>query len=314
MSPKKKKEVPSSEEYSEQTADKTVFTQVSAEYTKDEKAFILFLSGNLQGKLFCLEQDETVIGRAEDATISIHDQRISRYHFKIMFEMGKAVLEDAGSTNGTFVNGNRVQRHVLENGDQIQISTSTVIKFGYGDEGERMFLSEFYRMANFDAVTGAYNKHAFEKRLEEEVVLATRTKQELSLIMLDLDYFKKVNDTYGHLAGDFILAEIVKSIQSTMREWDILARYGGEEFVVLLRGVDGVGAAKLADRLRKNVQDAKFIFEGTQIPVTISLGVSQVGGNIKSSKQLIAIADECLYASKKNGRNKVTIKKTSKKK
>lgn len=291
----------------EEVVDKTVVTSIEKfEDICDRRAYILFLSGPLQGKLHCLEKKQTIIGRSDDVDIQINDTRISRHHFRINVVEGEAVIEDIGSTNGTYVNGQRVKSQPLNDGDKIQISSSTVIKFAYGDKGERMFHDEFYNMANFDAVTGIYNKHAFARRIEEEFSHAKRTNLPLSLLMIDIDHFKKVNDSYGHLAGDFVLTHIAQRIGKTIRNEDILARYGGEEFVVILRGIEKDGAVQLAERARTAVEQEPLKFEGHTIAKTISIGVATLkGGNFDSPKALIEAADLQLYSAKEGGRNQV---------
>ncbi|PIU58487.1 MAG: GGDEF domain-containing protein, partial [Deltaproteobacteria bacterium CG07_land_8_20_14_0_80_38_7] len=195
--------------------------------------------------------------------------------------------------------------HELKDGDKIQIPGSIVIKFAYGDAGERMFLDEFYQMANFDAVTSVTNKHAFTKRLDEEFSYAKRGNLPLSLLMIDIDLFKKVNDTYGHLAGDLALSHIAALIQRMVRNEDIVARYGGEEFSVILRGINLEGARGLAERIRNGVEENLMDFEGKKIPITISLGIATlVQQNYASPEELISAADQCLYAAKEGGRNK----------
>lgn len=292
--------------HDDEVVDKTVITSIEKmDDLTDRRAYILFLSGPLQGKLYCLEKD-TLVGRADDVDIHINDARISRHHFKINVVEGDAIVEDMGSTNGTYVNGMRVKTQTLKDGDRIQISSSTVIKFAYGDKGERMFHDEFYNMANFDAVTGIYNKHSFLKRLDEEFSLAKRTGDALSLLMLDIDFFKKVNDTYGHIAGDFMLAHIAKKIAATIRNEDILSRYGGEEFVVILRGIDKDGAVQLSERIRDSVESSPLQFEGQTIAKTVSIGVATLkDANYDSPKALIDAADHLLYAAKEGGRNQV---------
>jgi len=291
----------------EEVVDKTVVTKMEEiEKPVDRRAYILFLSGPLQGKLYCLESEETVVGRADDVDIHINDARISRLHFKINVVGGDAIVEDLGSTNGTYVNGQRIQTYTLKDGDKIQISSSTVIKFAYGDKGERMFHDEFYNMANFDAVTGIYNKHAFLRRLDEEFSLSKRMNFPLSLLMCDIDFFKKVNDTYGHIAGDFMLAHVAKSMSAIVRSEDILARYGGEEFVVILKGIDKEGAIQLAERIRKSVEQSPLEFEGHTISRTISIGVSTFKeANFDTPKNFIDAADQQLYVAKEGGRNQV---------
>ncbi len=301
MNPKKKKKS------TEEAIDSTVVTSITnLTEPHDERAYILFISGPLIGKMYLLEQEETVIGRADEVDISIGDPRISRRHLRIRLQEGEALIEDLGSTNGTFVNGERVRRTVLNNGDKIHISSETFFKFAVGDEAERMFQEEMHQMANYDAVTGVMNKHVFLRRLTEECSYAKRRKWNISLLMIDIDFFKKVNDTYGHMAGDYVLGGVAKRIQEAIRNEDLLARYGGEEFAVILRGTDAEGAMILAERIRQTVEQAPFRFEQQSIPVTISIGIANLSEAIDSPKALVARADKCLYASKKKGRNRVT--------
>ncbi|MBI4211790.1 MAG: GGDEF domain-containing protein [Deltaproteobacteria bacterium] len=291
----------------------TIITSIEKlDIDADKRAYILFLSGPLQGKLMCLTEGETILGRADDADVPVADSRISRKHCTFTLEDGKATLKDLGSTNGTFVNAKRIDRHVLENGDKIQVSSSTVIKFAYGDKGERMFHDEFYQMANFDAVTNVYNKRFFTERFKEEFSHARRTKTPLSLVMIDIDFFKKVNDTYGHLAGDFILGRVAQTMKSMIRGEDILARYGGEEFALILRGTHAEGAVQLAERIRLAIADKPMSFEDKAIIVTVSLGVATLAiEKSPTPADLIAKADAYLYESKKNGRNRVSAENTT---
>lgn len=288
--------------------ESTVVTSIEKlEQPLDVKAYILFLSGHKQGKLFELSEDRTTVGRGDDSSITINDQRVSRHHFEIYMEEGTPVIADMGSTNGTYVNGQRITRQALKNGDKIQISSSTIIKFGLGDEGERLFHDEFYNMANMDAATNVYNKQFFMKRLEEEFAYAKRQGGNMSLIMCDIDFFKKVNDTHGHMAGDFVLQQVAAALQDTVRSEDVLARYGGEEFIIILRQIDEEGAYLLGERIRAKVAEKAMEFEGTKIPVTMSFGVASLEDeSIQNPEALISSADELLYVSKENGRNRVT--------
>lgn len=289
--------------------DQTIVTSIENIGTsKNKKAYIIFLSGPLVGKLHMLEMGDTVLGRGKNADISINDERISRHHVKISFKGEVAVLEDLGSTNGTFVNGKRIQIHPLKDGDKIQISSSTIFKYALQDKIEKIFHDELYKMAIVDAVTNIYNKRYFLERFNEEFSYYKRSGKPLSLLMIDLDFFKKVNDTHGHLAGDFILQQIAQTLQDLVRHEDILARYGGEEFVVLLRETDTPGAAILAERMRKVIEEKVIHFEEHVIQITISLGIATFKkDNFKSTAQFIESADQKLYESKKSGRNKVSF-------
>ncbi len=292
----------------EDISEHTVLTSIiEVEPPEKQKAYIMFISGQLSGKLCYLENKETIIGRAEECDISIDDSRISRHHIKISVVGDQAIIEDLGSTNGTFVNGERIKNRVLANGDQVHISSDTIFKFALGSEAEQILLKEMHQMANYDAVTGIYNKHVFEKRLAEEFSFAKRKGIQLSLLMIDIDFFKKVNDTHGHMAGDYILQGVANRIQNALRGEDILARYGGEEFVVIMRGTDIKGAAIIAERVRRLVEAKPFAFEKKRIPVTISIGVATLAaGNMDKPQELLAQSDARMYQSKKNGRNRVT--------
>ena len=300
MFKKKKKDEP---------IEKTVITQVtSLPADTDKKAYILFLSGPLVGKLINLQEGSTVIGRADDADISINDIRISRHHLKIDIDEGRVQVEDLGSTNGTFINGTKVKRGKLEDGDKIQISSSTIFKFALQDRAENVFHKELYKMAVMDPVTNIYNKRFFIERFKEEFSHARRSDSGLSLLMIDIDFFKKVNDTYGHLTGDMVLHQIASILAKMVRNEDILARYGGEEFVIILRGAKKEGAYILAERMRLKIAAESFIVEKEKIPVTISIGVASMeeGGKDLTTEKLIKMADVKLYKSKKAGRNKTT--------
>ena len=290
-------------------AEKTIITNVTKlpeETTK--KAYVLFLSGPLIGKLLNLKDGITTIGRAPDADVVIADQRISRHHLKIDVQGEEITIEDLGSTNGTYVNGTKAAKQKLSDGDKIQISSVTVFKFALQDKTENIFHKELYKMAIIDPVTNIYNKRFFVERLKEEFSHSKRAKFSLSLLMVDIDFFKKVNDTYGHLAGDMILHEISKIIKGMIRNEDVLARYGGEEFVAILRGTNKTGAFTLAERIRQKVAAAPILFEDQKIPITISIGVASLDETKPhaSPEDFVKDADEKLYQSKQSGRNKTT--------
>lgn len=290
--------------------DQTVITQVQKMETGGEKsAYILFLSGPLVGKLQQLNEGKTVLGRAEDVGVLINDNRISRHHIAITLSQGEATLEDLGSTNGTFVNGRRVQTYVLKDGDKVQISSSTIFKFAHQDNLENIFHKELYKMAVLDAVTGIFNKRYFLDRLKEEFSHAKRNKNALSLLMMDVDHFKKINDTHGHMAGDFCLAHLAQTVKKMVRTEDILARYGGEEFAAILRGTDEKGAYQMAERIRKAVEKSSATFESLTIPITVSIGIASLGQEEYAGPEVfIETADQYLYQSKQSGRNKTSSK------
>ncbi len=295
--------------------DQTVITKVEKMESGEAKnAFILFLSGPLVGKLHQLNEGETVLGRAPEDDIVINDNRISRKHISISVLKGKAILKDLNSTNGTYVNGKKVEVHTLKDGDKVQLSSNTIFKFAHQDNLENIFHKELYKMAVLDAVTGIFNKRYFLDRLNEEFSHARRKETPLSLLMIDVDHFKQINDTHGHLAGDFALAHLAQIIKKMVRTEDIVARYGGEEFSIILRGTDSKGAFLLAERIRKMVEKTPLEFEKEAIVMTISIGVASCleEKNIKSAEEFITTADQYLYQSKTAGRNQTSSKNKGK--
>jgi diguanylate cyclase (GGDEF)-like protein len=165
-------------------------------------------------------------------------------------------------------------------------------------------------MALYDPVTTAHTKRYFIDRINHEFAHSARRNLSLSLIMFDLDFFKRVNDTYGHPAGDFILQKISETTKTVIRSEDIFARYGGEEFVILMRDTREDDAVRLAERLRKQIEQSQYVFESKRIPLTISVGVACLkDGNFKTHQELVKAADEYLYFSKTNGRNRVSSEK-----
>ena len=289
--------------------EQTVVTSVEKLQTGggEKHAYILFLSGPLVGKLHHLEDGTTTFGRTQESDIQINDTRISRQHMSIDVDGETIILKDLGSTNGTYVNGKRVQNISLKDGDKIQISSATIIKFAYQDKLENIFHKELYRMAVVDPVTNVYNKRYFLERLNEEFSHARRRQIPLSLMMIDADHFKNVNDTFGHLAGDFALAHLADIVRNRIRNEDLLARYGGEEFVVILRNTDEKGAYQLAERIRIEAEKNPLLFEDNTIPLTLSIGVATLtDNNFETPEKYIQAADQQMYLSKESGRNKTS--------
>src|SRR5579885_808762 len=258
----------------------------------DKCAYLVFLSGPMMGQMHPLSAGTFVVGRATDNQIPISDPGISRKHGQLDFAGGKTFVRDLGSTNGTFVNGMRVKEKELRDGDKIQLSTTTIFKYAYQDKAENIFHEELYKMAVVDALTGAFNKRYFEDRMKQEFNYSLRSHIPISLVMFDIDHFKRINDTEGHPAGDAVLTQICNICRTIIRSEDTLARYGGEEFVILLKGSDLQGAALVAERIRKAVEDHTFAFEDKALRATISVGIaSLVEQNFSDWEKMLKLAD-----------------------
>ncbi|MBX3252380.1 MAG: diguanylate cyclase [Myxococcales bacterium] len=270
-----------------------------------ERAYVIVIAGPNLGETHELVGDPDV-GRTSEASIHLADSEVSRRHARFFVENGRVVVEDLNSTNGTFVNGERVSRRALDDGDKIQIGTTTILKFSYHDAIDQAFQRRMYDAAIRDGLTGAYNKKYFTERLTSELAYAVRHRSALCLVLFDLDHFKNVNDTYGHLAGDYVLTTLAKGVLDTIRKEDVFARYGGEEFALLSRGIDLEGGRRFSERLRAWIEGHRFVHDGRELPVTASLGVVAVPDvDVTDPAVFVQCADEALYAAKRSGRNRV---------
>jgi diguanylate cyclase (GGDEF)-like protein len=276
--------------------------------TSRDQAYLIVLAGSAMGEMFKVSNNPTIIGRGQTAHIRMMDEGISREHCNIQIEGEQLVLHDLGSTNGTFCQGARVDKHVLEDGDKILVGSNTVLKFTYHDSLDELFQRQMYESALRDDLTKTFNKKYFTDRLESEYAFAMRTKAPLSLVVFDLDHFKEVNDTYGHPAGDVALAEVSHVVSTLIRAEDIFARVGGEEFGVICRATDSPSARAVAERMRQTVAAHKISAEGKVIPVAISAGTASIPDpRITDPQALIAAADHALYEAKRAGRNRVCV-------
>ncbi len=275
---------------------------------KRDQAYLVVLAGGAMGEMYKINRDRTIIGRGQKADIRVTDDGISREHCELLIEGSKIMLHDLGSTNGTYCRGIRTDRHELADGDKILIGSGTVLKFTYHDKLDEVFQRQMYESALRDDLTKAFNKKYFTDRVESEFAYAIRHGMPLSLCGFDIDHFKNINDTHGHPAGDYILVELATVVNNSIRVEDVFARVGGEEFSVICRGADLQQGRVVAERLRRSVEMKQFVFEGKQIPVTISVGVSGVPNpDIRDAMEFISAADQMLYESKRAGRNRVTL-------
>jgi two-component system, cell cycle response regulator len=286
--------------------------QELATRSQRNRAYLTVLAGSNLGEMYPVEEGETFVGRGQNATIRLNDDGISRRHARLFQQNGAVVIEDLKSSNGTTVNGVAVanqQLHKLQDGDKISLGSTTILRFTLGDQLDTDFQQQMYNAALRDGLTKAFNRKYFLDRLETEIAYARRHRAYLSLLMFDVDHFKRVNDTYGHLAGDFVLAKLAKIAHTTVRTEDVFARYGGEEFAVICRGVPLPSAGILAERLRMTVEATPFEYDGARMPVTVSIGVAAYPDlPIETGVQLIGGADEALYEAKRGGRNRVLLK------
>ncbi len=275
--------------------------------------FLIILKGTDRdfGREFCIEKEKVIIGRGIDVDFQIWDSKVSRDHLAIYLvptESGdkKVIYEDLMSTNGTYVNEKFSTKGELKNGDRIRIG-DTVLKFEIMDELEQEFSKRLYRMAVTDPLTGLYNKEYFYDELRRQFHIATRYGRELSLIMLDIDNFKYVNDDYGHLAGDEALKSVAYAILETVRFQDIVSRFGGDEFCVLLPETSISGARFLGYRIKRTIEKLVLPSDKGTFKITVSMGVVSTKG-VMNFIDFIKKVDDALLEVKRSERSRISVK------
>lgn len=273
------------------------------------KGVLTVVGGAHAGRLLDLPPTETIsFGRELTCTYPFEDASLSRTHAMVMCVAGEYLIRDSGSTNGTFVNDLRIDKAVkLSDGDRIQLGLGTILRFALVAPQEETALRNVYDASVRDGLTGAYNRKHFEERLAAEFNYATQAQSPMSLILVDVDHFKRVNDTYGHLAGDHVLKEVARRLGTALRPDHLLARYGGEEFVVVCRATAIEQALAIAEGLRRLLEHPAVDIGSGHIPITASLGVAALGccGPNPNRETLLGTADGRLYRAKEWGRNRV---------
>lgn len=247
------------------------------------------------------------IGRDPQAQVSLPEvPSISRHHARLQFGSGGVTLEDLGSTNGTYINGELVrERTLLASGDRFQVA-AVHFKFLHEQDVEHAYYRAISDLVTRDGLTDAFNKRTFAEQAEREVARARRYGRPLSIITIDIDRFKEINDEFGHLCGDFVLKRVAQVARELLRPEQMLARVGGDEFAILCPETDAERANNLAAKIRDRVAGLDYTYCNLQVNVTASLGVAQLGSGMRSVDDLYAAADEALYRSKSSGRNRVS--------
>ena len=269
-----------------------------------DQCYLVMIYGEFLGRRFEVTDSPILIGRAAECSIQLIDDSVSRAHCRIVKGEKGVTIQDLESTNGTYVNDADVASRIVNDGDRIKVGRS-IFKFLSGDNIEHAYHEEIYKLKTVDGLTGAYNKRHFDEELEREVFRFFRYKRSLSMLLIDIDHFKKINDTYGHLAGDSVLAQLGSVISSNIGREETFCRYGGEEFALLMPEVGIKDAVQKAERLRQLIQDTIFSFDEMEIPVTVSIGVAEPGPSVDVPEDLVQAADERLYEAKRSGRNLV---------
>ncbi len=267
------------------------------------------LSGRDVGAFYAMTSQAMLIGRSANAHLRLEDEGVSRNHARVVRSGEQYLLEDLGSTNGTYLGDKSIRgREQLHDNARIRIGNA-LLRFTLQDQIELDAARCVYEASVRDGLTGTFNRRHFEDRLAAELSFAMRQGTPVCALLLDVDHFKRVNDTLGHPAGDEVLRRIGKLLLQAARSEDLVARYGGEEFAIIARGIGTTDGVAFAERLRALIERSPIEWQGKRVPITVSIGVAhnRAGVALSTSEQLVAAADRALYAAKEAGRNRVEL-------
>jgi diguanylate cyclase (GGDEF)-like protein len=273
----------------------------------DGGGYLVMIYGPTLGQRWPLERSELLIGRDEACDIVVPLDTVSRRHCSVAMDGPLAHVRDLGSTNGTFVNECPVkgaEEVALAPGDRLRTG-GVIFKFLQGDHVEALYHEEIYRTMIVDGLTQAHNRRFLLEFLDRELARHQRHRRPLSLLLFDLDDFKRINDDWGHLTGDAVLRELAELVRARVRREDCFARWGGEEFAVALSETDPEAAELFAERIRRLVEEHEFRANGERLPVTISVGVATASPELRDAEAFLSTVDALLYEAKRQGRNRV---------
>lgn len=296
-------------------------SETSESQSDQRRPMLISMRGESLAVPIPLDRDSVVLGRALDADIRVNDTRASRLHARLSVERDPATgeqqwkLTDLGSTNGTVVNGQLVTEKLLKDGDKIVIGDQ-LFRFDLLDEIDREFQQQIHRLLAHDELTGLLTSKSFFSELRHESELAEFESRPFCVLMMDLDHFKEVNDTFGHLVGNNTLVEVGAVIKESLRSGDVAARFGGEEFAAFLLDADYAQAIVAAERVRSAIEKHEFSCghepSRTEVHrITISIGIAAFPDDAKDPIHLVELADSALYRAKRSGRNRICAYRAS---
>jgi len=263
---------------------------------------LVVITGSVLGQRVEVSGRSLVVGRSPECGWVLQGGGLSRRHCALWIVDGCLWVRDLASTNGVCVNGARVPTQELQAGDEVALG-DVVLRVLRQKSAEDSYHAVMTERAYVDELTGLGNRRRFHELLEAGVMQATLQSKTFSLVLIDLDDFKCINDRFGHDVGDSVLRLCSAQLRLTTRSSGGLARIGGEEFAAVLHGTDIASAAKYAERCRQAIAEMSFADLGHMFRLTASLGVASWDGGTQDSAALVRIADERLYAAKRAGKN-----------
>jgi len=278
--------------------------------------YLIMVNGGIPGAMLPVSAVGTELGRSSDNTYQFRDATVSRHHATLSIDaQGIPRLTDQGSTNGTHINDRRIPSHTpvrLKDGDRIRLGSTVLLKFVRLDPCEEQFQRAMFERTVRDNLTGLYNRAYFLDQVGPLAETNAMRGLGLAILMLDIDHFKRVNDTFGHEAGDQVLREVAAVLREATRPEDLVARYGGEEFILALPVVAPDQATERAERVRVTLAERRIAADGVFLHVTASLGLAFAPANrLGPVTALISAADRCLYQAKSMGRNRIAFRSES---
>lgn len=283
--------------------------QAAVSVREQVRHLLVGAAGAHLGRVVAVEGEELLVGRAPGCGLWLNDPGISRHQARLWRRGAGYVLEDSNSANGTYVGGERISRIELSDSDVIQFGPSAVFRYSITDAQQEAMLRHLYDASVTDALTGIRNRESLDQYLRSELSYARRHDAELALLLIDIDHFKRINDTFGHQCGDKVLVELTQAISQQLRAEDMFARYGGEEFAIVLRGTELREAAMVGERVRRTVERMEPQCDGQLVPVRVSIGCATLACCAEATgAALVEEADRRLYEAKRGGRNRVVAR------
>jgi diguanylate cyclase (GGDEF)-like protein len=278
--------------------------QVMRKLKAPHRPVLVVLTGNELGTRVTVDHSLT-IGRAPDADLTLSDQMISWHHARIEDRGDGWALFDLGSTNGTTVNGETKAEFLLRPNDRI-VFGATAVSFEQEDALKVDYNEAVERLLNIDDLSGLLVRRKFDADLAALLEAARAAKEPLSLLVMDMDGIKKINDTHGHLFGAYVIGQAGHIIGTNIQDRGIGCRFGGDEYLAALPNLDADAAAEVADSILQAINSIPFVKDGITLKPGISIGLAAFPGDAADAETLFQCADQALYRAKQGGRNRVS--------